>query len=300
MRIYVVDDEPIALRGSAKIIQGAASEAEIREFSRAKAVFRHIEESGERPDVVFCDIEMPGMSGLDFAVRLKEICPEVILIFVTAYSQYALDAFRLHAHGYILKPLSEQRIREELDYALRESSGIRFADTAGQADGKQRQEPAEAEDSERKAIYASQSQQSREKLQVQCFGYFEVFWNGLPLMFGRRQTKELFAYLIDRRGAACTAEEIAAALWENEDNMKNLKSRIRILISDLRRVLASIGQENIVIRRSGLIAVRKEAIDCDYYRMLAGDIDALNAFHGEYMVQYSWAEATAGKLAFDR
>ena len=117
-------------------------------------------------------------------------------------------------------------------------------------------------------------------------------------MFGRRQTKELLAYLVDRKGSACTAEEIAAMLWENEDNMKNLKARIRILISDLRQVLKQIGQEDLVIRRSGQIAIKRDAIDCDYYKLLDGDVDAVNAFHGEYMIQYSWAEMTAGQLAF--
>ena len=80
--------------------------------------------------------------------------------------------------------------------------------------------------------------------------------------------------------------------------MKNLKARIRILISDLRQTLKQIGQEELIIRRSGQIAIRREAIDCDYYRLLDGDVDAVNAFHGDYMLQYSWAEMTAGQLAF--
>ena len=117
-------------------------------------------------------------------------------------------------------------------------------------------------------------------------------------MFGRRQTKELLAYLVDRKGSACTAEEIALAMWEDEDNMKNLKARIRILISDLRQTLKQIGQEELIIRRSGQIAIRREAVDCDYFRMLDGDVEAVNSFHGEYMLQYSWAEMTAGQLAF--
>ena len=84
MRIYVLDDEPIALRGSVKIIQETVPEAEIEGFGRARAAFKHIKESREYPDVVFSDIEMPGMSGLDFAVQLKQLCPDTILIFVTA------------------------------------------------------------------------------------------------------------------------------------------------------------------------------------------------------------------------
>ena len=277
MKIYVLDDEPFALKGAIKTIKEVVPEAEITGFGRASDVFRRVQETKESPDVVFSDIEMPGISGLDFAVKFKQICPESKIVFVTAYSQYALEAFRLHVHGYILKPVTPERVKEELEHVLSSRTG-----RTGQ----------------REENSADSGRKNEERLRVQCFGYFEVFWKGEPLMFGRRQTKELFAYLIDRKGSACTSEEIAAALWEDEDNMKNLKARIRILISDLRQTLTRIGREDLVIRRSGRIAIRREAIDCDYYRMLDGDMDAVNDFRGEYMVQYSWAEMTAGQLAF--
>ena len=277
MKIYVLDDEPFALKGAIKTIKEVVPEAEITGFGRAGDVFGRVQETKESPDVVFSDIEMPGISGLDFAVKFKQICPESKIVFVTAYSQYALEAFRLHVHGYILKPVTPERVKEELEHVLSSRTG-----RTGQ----------------REENSADSGRKNEERLRVQCFGYFEVFWKGEPLMFGRRQTKELFAYLIDRKGSACTSEEIAAALWEDEDNMKNLKARIRILISDLRQTLTRIGQEDLVIRRSGRIAIRREAIDCDYYRMLDGDMDAVNDFRGEYMVQYSWAEMTAGQLAF--
>ena len=277
MKIYVLDDEPFALKGAIKTIKEVVPEAEITGFGRASDVFRRVQETKESPDVVFSDIEMPGISGLDFAVKFKQICPESKIVFVTAYSQYALEAFRLHVHGYILKPVTPERVKEELEHVLSSRTG-----RTGQ----------------REENSADSGRKNEERLRVQCFGYFEVFWKGEPLMFGRRQTKELFAYLIDRKGSACTSEEIAAALWEDEDNMKNLKARIRILISDLRQTLTRIGREDLIIRRSGRIAIRREAIDCDYYRMLDGDMDAVNDFRGEYMVQYSWAEMTAGQLAF--
>ena len=272
MIIYVLDDEPIALRGTINTIQKVVPEAKVTGFSRANDALRHIRDTKEYPDVVFSDIEMPGMSGLNFAVALKRLCPEAKIIFVTAYSQYAIDAFRLHVHGYILKPITAERVREELDYLIKENTP--------------EQEPAQEEE------------QTRELLKVQCFGYFEVFWKGEPLMFGRRQTKELLAYLIDRKGATCTSEEIATALWEDEDNLKHLKARIRILISDLRQTLAKIGMEDIILRRSGQIAIRRDAVDCDYYHMLDGDMEAVNAYRGEYMMQYSWAEITTGQLTF--
>ena len=293
MKIYVVDDEPIALRGSIKTIQEVVPDAEITGFGRANNVLRKIEEirdaskdpETEYPDVVFSDIEMPGISGLDFAIRLRQLCAKTKIIFVTAYSQYALDAFRLHVHGYILKPITADRVREELLHALPESAG-ELEIEAGDQSGMDDRGGADSRGS------------GEELLKVQCFGYFEVFRKDEPLMFGRRQTKELLAYLIDRMGASCTSEEIATALWEDETNMKNMKARIRILISDLRQTFARYGLEDVLIRRSGQIAIRKDRVDCDYYRMLEGDVDAVNAYQGEYMVQYSWAEMTAGRLAF--
>ena len=333
MRIYVLDDEPIALRGSVKIIQETVPEAEIKGFGRARAAFKHIKESREYPDVVFSDIEMPGMSGLDFAVQLKQLCPDTILIFVTAYSQYALEAFRLHVHGYILKPLTSARVREELDYGLKRLKRIerrRSAELpqeqdqtrvtgAGPANSNSDQNVA-SDNSDQSAasgnsdqnVPSDNSDQSaasgndvkvddrrkrnrEEKLQVQCFGKFEVYWRGMPIMFSRAQTMELFAYLIDRKGAVCTEEEIAGVLWPEEAGKvksKNdeLKSRVHILTGDLRRIFGSIGREDFIIHQGDKIAVRKEAIDCDYYRMLSGDMDAVNDYQGEYMSQYSWAE----------
>lgn len=295
MIIYVLDDEPFALRGTIKTIQEVVSDAEIMGFGRAKDAIAQAEGAEVKPDVVFSDIEMPGISGLDFAVIFKKICPDAKIIFVTAYSQYALEAFRLHVHGYILKPITAERVKEELEHALRDTATEgterlprRAAEKNTGESGKNRKSSEDAKNT------------SAKKLRVQCFGYFEVFWKGEPLMFGRRQTRELLAYLIDRKGAACTSEQIAAALWEDEDNLKNLKARIRILISDLRQTLAGIGQEDLIIRRSGQIAIRRDGVDCDYYRMLEGDMDAVNSFHGEYMVQYSWAEMTAGLLAFEK
>jgi two-component SAPR family response regulator len=65
------------------------------------------------------------------------------------------------------------------------------------------------------------SENEPEALRVQCFGNFEVFWKGKPLLFARRQTKELFAYLVDRKGASCTMGEIGCALWEDSATAKN-------------------------------------------------------------------------------
>lgn len=53
-----------------------------------------------------------------------------------------------------------------------------------------------------------------------------------------------------------------------------------------------------MIRKSGLLAIKRDSVDCDYYRMLDGDMEAVNSFRGEYMKQFVWAQDTEAKLHF--
>ena len=263
MLLFAIDDEPRMLRLLHQAMAEAAPDAEIMDFSLGTGAVQAVEERGLRPDVVFSDIQMPGLGGLRLAVKIKRLSPGTKIVFVTGYSEYALDAYRVHASGYIMKPVDAGQVREEL---------------------------------ENLTFFAPESGEDR--LQVRCFGSFEVFWKGRPLMFGRKKTKELLAFLIDQEGKACTAEEISAALWENETDMQATKTRIRQLISDMKATFQEAGIEDALIRRSGQLAIQRERIDCDYYRMLDGDMNAANAYRGEYMSQYSWAEITSGKLYF--
>ena len=263
MLFFALDDEPKMLRLLHRSIAEAEPAAEIIDFSDEEYLLNAIEE-GKVPDVVFLDIEMPGRNGLEVAVSIKEKAPNAGIIFVTGYSHYAVHAFRIHANGYLLKPADPEKIRKELDHL---------------------QLPAKEE-------------AAQDKLQVVCFGWFGIFWKGEPVMFKRQKEKELLAYLIDRNGAACTSAEVIAALWEDEEDEKAAGSRLRTVLSDLRKTLGSIGMDDLLIREHRQVAIRRDMVDCDYYRMLDGDVDALNSFNGDYMKQYSWAEMTAGELYF--
>ncbi len=263
MLIYAVDDEPNMLYLLHQAIAEATPDAEIMDFSLGAEVLDHITASGAQPDVIFSDIRMPGISGLDLAVRLKKISPQTRLVFVTGYD-YAMDAYQLHVRGYIPKPVEAERVREELDDLFPESHAPGFS--------------------------------IEDRLRVQCFGTFEVFWQNQPLPFSRKQTKELFAFLVDRRGALCSTDEIMATLWEDAADTKKLRHRLWNLTSDLRSSLKAIGMENVLISQSKQFAVRTKLLNCDYYRFITGDPTMKDAFRGEYMEQYSWAELTKGSL----
>ena len=222
MLIFAIDDEQATLDELHDAIAQAEPYAEIMDFRRAADALDAIEE-GHAPDVVFSDIQMPGVDGLSFAVEVKKEVPGVKVIFVTGYEQYAVEAFRRRVNGYLMKPVDAAMVREELD-----ALGL----------------PMQAADPE--------------KLLVRCFGWFDVFWHNEPLIFARTQTKELFAYLVDREGAACTAGEIVAVLWEDLDAVKDPKAYLRALTQDLRATLSSIGMEDALIRSHGQWAVRTD------------------------------------------
>ena len=262
MLIFAIDDEPKMLKNLHKAIEMAAPNAEIMDFSLRTEALKAITDQNLKPHIVFSDIRMPKLDGLEFAVSIKNVSPNTKIVFVTGYSEYAVEAFSIKANGYLMKPVKPEDIRREIDYVV-----PTFTKPGG-------------------------------KLQVQCFGKFEVFWEGAPVQFKRLQTKELFAFLIDQKGTFCTSEEIGLAIWENENDKKVLSHRLRNLVSDLYSTLDAIDQKDVIIRRNRNIAVKRSLIDCDYYRMLEGDMNAVNSFNGEYMKQYSWAMITESNLHF--
>ena len=110
--VILVDDERIILTGSLHTLERVMPKAQIFAFSQAEEALKFAENN--RVDIAFLDIELGGMTGLELAEKLEELVPQVNVIFLTSYSEYMGKAWDMHASGYILKPLDENRIREEL------------------------------------------------------------------------------------------------------------------------------------------------------------------------------------------
>ena len=257
MRIVAVDDERIALSGIALILNQVAPEAEVMTFRRADEALDYVGKT--RVDVAFLDVRMQEMSGISLAQRLQEIQPEINIIFVTGYDEYALEAIHLHASGYITKPVTPEKVRAEL-------AALRF--------------PAKP------AV--------RPLLRVQCFGNFEVFApSGEPLHFSRVKSREAFAYLVHKRGASCTSREVAAVLFEDAPLDRRRQDYFQQIMHAMMKSLRQAGAEGVIIKRYKSIAIDPEAVDCDFYRYMEQGA-AAGPFMGEYMAQYAWAEEMAG------
>lgn len=258
MRILAVDDEKLALEALTLAISKADPDAEIISFRRADEALGYAKENAV--DVAFLDIEMRQMSGIELALKLKEVSPRINVVFSTGYAEYRGEAFNLHASGYITKPITADKVSVELE-------NLRY--------------PVERE--------ASGSGVSGKRIYCQTFGNFEVFADGKPLDFKYEKTRELLAYLVDR-GSLCSSNEIMTALWEDDQH----GSYLRNLKKDLLETLDSVGCKDVVDNQWGKLGVIPDKIDCDLYEWKKGVPTAINAYRGEYMAQYSWGEFSVG------
>lgn len=113
MKAILVDDEPLALDLLEKKIN-AISDIQIKGKFLSLNLEKEMNVINEI-DIVFLDVEMPGINGLELAELLLETNPHITIVFVTAFNQYAVQAFELNALDYILKPVEEDRLEITLD-----------------------------------------------------------------------------------------------------------------------------------------------------------------------------------------
>lgn len=259
MNIIAVDDEKLALETLVDSIEKSAAEARVHGFRDPVRARDFVRENG--CEIAFLDIKMRGMTGLELARQLKEIRGDINIIFVTGYSEYSLDAFRLYASDYLLKPATPDAVKRALQHL-------------------------------RTPVMPPQTKIIR----FQCFGNFEAYVDNKPLVFKRAKTKELLAYLVDRMGASVTMGELMSIIWEDGPDTSSRQSNLRNLIADMKNVLSDAGVGNIILKNRNSIAIDCAAVDCDYYDFLRHIPYAVNSYHGEYMMQYSWAEITTAAL----
>lgn len=260
MITFSIDDQKNVAEEIAKIMSEIDPSGTHKAFTKIEDALQFVEET--KPDVAWLDIEMPEMSGLELSMKVKKRSPKTNIVFVTGHEKFTYQAFQLHASGFVLKPATKEALQRELD-------NLRT--------------PIE--------------QERNGLIRVQCFGNFEVFDNeDRPIKFKRSKSKELFAYMVDRRGALCSIGELCGVLFEDRDEDRALKKQLRVFLSSLRDDLQKVGAANVFVKGWNAYGIDCSLIDCDYLNYLKGDSYAINSFMGEYMIQYSWAEMTLGEL----
>ena len=109
MRIIAVDDEKIALEALSGAIKAIVTEDEVVSFRYPEDALEYAKENF--CDIAFLDIEMAGMSGVVLAEELKKYNSEINIVFCTGYGNYRDAAFELHASGYLMKPITPEKVK---------------------------------------------------------------------------------------------------------------------------------------------------------------------------------------------
>ena len=259
MRVVCVDDEPLILHLTMSLCQELSQVDEVEGFAGSREALDWF--AANSADLALLDVDMPEINGIELAKRIRSLHPDAKILFVTGYSDYAVAAFQMHASGYLLKPLSKEKLVEEVDY-----------------------------------LFADSRTGSSPKITVQTFGNFDVFVGGKLVSFPRAKSKEVLAYLVDRRGSSVTRAELSSILWEDSFYDRNMQKQLDVIIRGLRSALQNAGIEEMLEIQSGAIRAVPETFDCDLYRFLDGDENTVKEYRGEYMSAYSWASMTEAYL----
>ena len=224
MIAIAVDDEALILGALVAAIEASPDITEVAKFSYCEEALEFVKT--HHTDIAFLDINMRGMGGLSLAEKIIAVRPRCKIVFCTGYEEYAIPAFKLHASGYLMKPISVEDVQGEIDNI-------------------------------RDVI------QQEKLLTVKCFGNFEVYAKNEAIAFKRLKTKELFAFLVDRNGAGMTAKQICAVLFQDDtSDAKNLVY-LRQLVMDLKKTLKSVGAEAVLCHESPCYRVDTSLIKCD-------------------------------------
>lgn len=267
MTILAVDDERLGLEILVETIKDVQPDAEVVGFRSPLKALEFAKENDFY--IAFLDIQMPRMTGIELAQNIKIIKPAAHIVFATGYDEYMGAAFNIHANGYIQKPVTPEKVRNEIE-SINLMSNVSSA---------------------------SSPKTGKTGLRFQCFGNFECFFREKPVHFKYDKTKEVLAYIVSRRGALCSNAEIILNVWDDDADHDSYLRGIR---KDMVDTFKDLGIPDVLSIQRGKIGINPDMVECDYYNFMAGDAVAINSYQGEFMVQYSWSELTNAELDSDR
>ena len=257
MKTIIVDDEPILIRSFLRLSEGIdeltlvgkfESPFDALEFARTNEV-----------ELAILDIAMPGMNGIDLALELRKLYPNILIVFITAFDEYIRESNSIGADYYIVKPYKRSTI----------------------------------EDMARRMQLLSKRQEKH--VTIQTFGRFLVKKDDAPVRLTGK-AKEILALIVTKRGREISNEELYRTIWEDRP-YGNVEMKVFYnAMKRLRDALAEQGLSNLLVSTARGQLVNTELFSCDYYDLLDSDPKALSSFTGEFMSEYSWGEYILGEI----
>ncbi len=238
-----------------------------------------------KPDVAFLDIEMSDMSGLELAEKIMDAGSNIEIVFVTAYDRYALEAFRVNAIDYILKPFSPDDIAEVIT-RLKKVKPL-----------------------------AVVSQMPADKGRIYCFGRLSVYGAECreAIKWRTAKTKELFAFMLQNLNSVVSKWKIMEAIWPECDVEKQLKTNLYTTVYNVKKTLSSVNIkfDFSFINGSYKLELSDVYIDVSEFEALtdteitvsaasiAGFKKIIGLYKGNYLEDnaYHWAQSKAEEYA---
>lgn len=252
MRTIIVDDELLMLKSFMRESEGIQNLNIVGSFQNPEDALDFVKNN--EIDLAIMDIEMPQMSGLELAKKIREINKGILIVFISAFEEYVRESNKIGADYYIVKP-HERSVIEMMVEKMQVLSA-----------------------NNRKSIY------------IQMFGRFNVLKDGVPITLTGK-AKEILALICTRRGKEISNEELYSVIWEGRD-YDNISMKVYYnAIRRLKDALEKAGVSDILMSTTRGQMLNTSIIDCDYYTWQDKNPDDRSRFEGEFLSEYHWAES---------
>lgn len=250
MRAIIVDDEPVMTRYFARECEGIPELNLKGSFTTASEALSF---AADNPiEVAFLDVEMPDMTGLELALKLRELRSDILIVFVSAFD-YVRDSNKIGGDYYLEKPYD----RETLEIMM-----------------------------ERLKLLA---QRQKKNIYIQMFGTFNVLKDGAPVPLSGK-AKECLAYITMFRGKEVSNQDIYSTVWEDKPYGTSEMTTYFHALKRLKRTLREYGVSDLLISNVKGQMLNTEIVDCDFYSWMDKNSALHERFNGVFLSEYSWGE----------
>ncbi len=286
VRIVAVDDELHVLERFKRMVDAIEGVELCGLFQSSALLLDYLKD--HTVEAVFLDIEMPVMNGLELSQHLLDLNLGIDIVFMTAFNQYAVEAFEHEAMDYLLKPVSADRLEKTIKRLIKKRSGGPLLETLMH--------------SKMQDVHPSKHPF------IQCIGDFEVFVDNEALSWKNSKAKEILAFLVYKNGVPVNWEKIADAIWP-EYNAEKAQTNFHANMYLLRKRLSDAGISHILECGRGNYRVYAAHFSCDilmFEAMVKGDnikrkedlvlVKQVKQKGYMYASGYDWARPKAAEL----
>lgn len=285
MKVFLIDDERLALVQLERMLRQTT---EVTSMVSFQDPMQAVEQAAAlQPDIIFLDIHMPEITGLQAAELLSEVCPLADVVFVTAHDEYAVQAFELNAVDYVLKPVQTSRLQKTMERLIT-----------------------------RRSLPAASETATEHTQKINCFKTLKFQSSGQSPELPKWRTakaQELFAYMLHHRGQILHKSTLLEIFYPEMD-LKRAMTQLYTTIYQVRQCIQKMNM-NITIQNSSIqegyiLDIGHVVLDIEQWEK---ELDKLNGpistqfdrvlhllaeYEGDYLQDYGyiWAENERERL----